>query len=368
MAVSEVNQDITQESEFMPQRELEKWLRQHSAMDVFSKLRESVMGQEEALRKASILVYSFLRNVCFCQYDTKYHFMIEGTSGCGKTTFAKALKEVVPCPVIIADATQVTAAGYKGAEASDLLHSEELDAWWGCGILILDELDKLMEPISSSSSENFHRQSLDTFLKILDGGTIKARDGETNINCERILVIGMGAFSPARESQSHKEIRKIGFCDNPSESEQSPKRRAKEAKNVSKDIMASFCGSEQFMGRFLSIIHFHKPNKEVYKKIALDTVKEIRIIHGMDSFTILERDLDRLIYKAMQSEYGCRGIRAAVWESFLAGDTIITSSYIDFLKEADKCYQRLKEEASISEIIDSVNPMDDPMFREQIYA
>lgn len=209
MAVSEVNQDITQESEFMPQRELEKWLRQHSAMDVFSKLRERVMGQDEALRKASILVYSFLRNVCICQNDTKYHFMIEGTSGCGKTTFAKALKEVVPCPVIIADATQVTAAGYKGAEASDLLRSEELDAWWGCGILILDELDKLMEPISSSSSDNFHRQSLETFLKILDGGTIKARDGETNINCERMLVIGMGAFSPAREDQSHKEIRLI---------------------------------------------------------------------------------------------------------------------------------------------------------------
>ena len=71
MAVSEVNQDITQESEFMPQRELEKWLRQHSAMDVFSKLRERVMGQDEALRKASILVYSFLRNVCVCQHDIK---------------------------------------------------------------------------------------------------------------------------------------------------------------------------------------------------------------------------------------------------------------------------------------------------------
>lgn len=35
MTVSEVNQDIPQESEFMPQRELEKWLRQHSAISNF---------------------------------------------------------------------------------------------------------------------------------------------------------------------------------------------------------------------------------------------------------------------------------------------------------------------------------------------
>lgn len=52
MAASEVNQDITQESEFMPQRDLEKWLRQPQDLQRYVKdLFLSVYGTAPAEEK-----------------------------------------------------------------------------------------------------------------------------------------------------------------------------------------------------------------------------------------------------------------------------------------------------------------------------
>ena len=56
--------------------------------DIFQQLKEKVWGQDQALMQATILVYSFLKNASLGHFDTKFHFMIEGQSGCGKSTFA----------------------------------------------------------------------------------------------------------------------------------------------------------------------------------------------------------------------------------------------------------------------------------------
>lgn len=347
MGVIEVPEGgLSEGKEFLPQQVLCRWVENHSATEVYSRLKEKVFGQDDALRQASILVYSFLSNVCKSQMDAKYHFLIEGSSGCGKSTFAKALKQVVPCPVIIADATQITASGYKGVDASDLLRSDELDMWWGCGILILDELDKLMEPMSSSSSDNFHRAAVESFLKMMDGGHIKSKDGETDINCDRLLIIGMGAFTPAREEQKPRAIRKIGF-----EELSSAPEVESTSKTISKNMMSRYCGSEQFMGRFLTVLHFNKVGKDVYRKIAMEAISEIRWIHGRMAICLTDSEIDALVDEALHSPYGCRGIRSAVWEWFLSGKTVITEDAIGFLNEAEKCRNRLMMDAMTIEQI-----------------
>lgn len=344
--------DICQEEAFQPQFELKKWLRSFNAAHIYAGLKEKVYGQDDALRKASVLIYSFLRNVTIFQFDTKFHFMIEGTSGCGKTTFAKALKSIVPCPVICADATQVTASGYRGIDASDLVRSEELDKWWGCGILILDEVDKLMEP--GTGSDNFHRQSLETFLKILDGGDIQTRDAETIIHCNRLLVIGMGAFTPARERSRTVPVQSIGFGRS-----ESFQLSTQEDGTLSRDMMTDYCGSEQFMGRFLTVLHFNTPGKEVYRKIVKEAIDEIRWLHGCDAIQLTDSEIGEIIDTAIQSEYGCRGIRSAIWERLLSDHTVITEDAVEFLNEAENCRERLMCEV--------VSP-EELRHWEQIYA
>lgn len=339
------------EDDFQPQFALKKWLSSYDAQYIYAKLREQVYGQDEAIRKAAILTYAFLKDVTYTQLGTKCHFIIEGPSGCGKSTFAHALSEIVPCPVICADTTQVTAAGYKGVDAADLLCSAELEKWWGCGILILDELDKLMEP---ASSENFHRQSLETFLKILDGGAIQTKDGST-IKCDRLLVIGMGAFTPVRESPKPKKVRRIGFGDIET---LAPSEVA--SNSVSKNMMTAFSGSEQFMGRFLTVLHFLKPSREVYKKVAMQSLAEIHTILGGDCLRLTDAEIDAIVDNAiMRSEYGCRGIRSAIWEKLLSEDAVISSDFTDFLSQADACRNRLLAECDF---------IDSPLYREQIYS
>lgn len=238
--------------EINPPAVLAAWLAEHSAADLYLSLRRKVLGQDDELRQAAILVYGFLKNSLSGKVDRKYHFLIEGGSGCGKSTFAMALKEALPCPVIIADASNVTPAGFKGMEATDILADADLDDWWGCGVVVLDELDKLMEPSHGAQGENYHAQAISNFLKMLDGATVQTSMGK-EVSTERILFIGMGAFSQLREQK--REVRQIGFL--PGEAAASPA-----AGEVSKSAMSGFCENEQFIGRFVTTLHF-KPSTQV---------------------------------------------------------------------------------------------------------
>ena len=40
---------------------------------------------------------------------------------------------------------------------------------------------------------------------------------------------------------------------------------------ITKEEMSAFCGSEQFLGRFLTVLHFKKLGKEVFRKIVWQT-------------------------------------------------------------------------------------------------
>lgn len=309
----EARENGSDQKPIYPPTVLRAWLSQTQPIDLFVKLRERVFGQDEALRKAAILMYGYVSNLPDGYVYPKFHFLIEGSSGCGKTTFAQALKNILPMPVIIADASQITSSGYKGAEVCDLISSDELDQWYGCGVLILDELDKLMEPSYDGRGQNFHLEALNNLLKLMDGGTLIDRQGNS-VDCSRLLVIGMGAFSNLK--QKRKETRPIGFG-----MEAFP---AKEAS--AKTEIADFCGSEQLLGRFNSIIHFRKPDRRVYEKILFQTLAELQRIYGRFQFPY--EKVCEILDNAPSENFGCRGIKSAVWEAFLNMDSVISQSQI----------------------------------------
>lgn len=179
------------EDDFNPQRLIYRYVQNNSPFDIYMKIKEKVLGQDAALRQASLLVYAFLKTLAYGNYaEYKYHFMIEAESGCGKTTFANALKAAVPIPLAICDASQTTANGWKGMDAADLMDNPEFEKW-GCGIICLDELDKAIMPLGTDVPH--HRLTQESFLKMFDGGVVHNRDGKV-FECDRFLFIGMGAF------------------------------------------------------------------------------------------------------------------------------------------------------------------------------
>lgn len=299
--------------EVYPPGVLQLWLENTSAAIFYDRLKSMVMGQDEELKKAAILIYGFLIAMANNRFEKKFHFMIEGSSGCGKSTFAYALQELLPCPVIVADASSITPAGYKGADIADIISIPAVEEFWGCCVLVFDEIDKLMQPTHPSADVNFHLETLHTLLKLMDGGVITGREGN-RIYCSKILVIGMGAFTPLRQPKKENGLRRIGFL---SDAPQPIQTSAEE--NITKEQMADFCGSEQFLGRFLSILHFKKLGKDMLLRIAWQTESEIREIYGCGFSLTRERRLE-IVDQAMETDFGARGIKAAVWEEFLSSE------------------------------------------------
>ena len=122
------------------------------------------------------MIYGFISAMAGNAFDKKFHFMIEGSSGCGKSTFAYALQEILPCPVLVIDSSTITPSGYKGTNITEILQSEELERFYGCGIILADEFDKLLQPTNSSEG-NFHLEALHNFLKLMDGGVLTLKNG-----------------------------------------------------------------------------------------------------------------------------------------------------------------------------------------------
>lgn len=311
---------------FNPQQIIGQYVRSNRPVDIYMKIKETVLGQDAAIRQASLLVYAFLKTLAQGNYtEYKYHFMIEAESGCGKTTFANALKAVVPIPLVICDASQTTANGWKGMDAVDLLDNAGFEKW-GCGIIILDELDKAIMPFGTDVPH--HRLTQESFLKLFDGGIVHNRDGKS-FECDRFLFIGMGAFAQMREKT--QENRAIGFGS---------AQRAVEpsvSEEITRDQITAVCGSEQFMGRMVSVLHFRKLDTEHYNVMLNKAIEEVRLLYG--PWELPSGAEEEILRQAQASPYGARNIRNMVWELFMAAD----SSMILHMQHEETIDRKLRE-------------------------
>lgn len=334
-------QDNSEEKTVYPPSVLREWLDRNSAADFYDKLKRKVWGQDEELRKAAIMIYGFITAMAHNRFDRKFHFIIEGPSASGKSTFAARLSEILPCPVITADASMLTPSGYRGADIGDLLSSEEFKQFWGCAVLVLDEADKLMQETHSSEG-NFHLETLHTLLKALDGGTIISRSGES-IPCDKVLVIAMGAFSPLRTAPKTVVSRNIGFyTDRLPEAARAAQKPLD--RKINKNLMLDFCGSEQFLGRFLTVLHFKSLEKDIFLKILFQTESEIREVYGC-GFGLSRDEHLKIVEAAMDSPYGGRYVKSAVWEAFLssAEDWVMKKPVIYPSIDLDTFFEEKKE-------------------------
>lgn len=305
--------EYQQESSFDPQTEFMKvWLKYSSVGTLIDEINHHVYGQEEAVKKASLIIYHYLKNLAIKGRTERLNFMMIGESGCGKTTFARAVKKVLsPLPVILANASSISQSGFSGPNASDILDNSGEFRKFNSGIVFLDEIDKLFTPKFDAKGANVSLSAINDFLKMLDGDSILTRDGSECLDCSRTIFIGLAAFSDIRGHE--EDVSHIGFG---SRSEHIDK------KIVDRDAITSYCQSEQIMGRFLSIISLKKPSYDVYHKVALDAVYEIAKVYGRSETRQVMDNIDKIVHDSIESEYGCRNIRNAVWEYFLTHNDI----------------------------------------------
>lgn len=292
--------DMNQSQWAMVQRAAGGWNHQQ----LYARLRREVYGQDRGLMEISLLINAWLQSVARDSTDAKYNFLLAGESGCGKTTFVNALREAIkPIPVQVIDSSVLTTAGFKGCSIGEALSSGILD--FGAGVIVLDEIDKMMVPKFTSKGENVSVQIQNEFLKLMDGES--TGDNGCKRDTHRYLFIGVGAFSDLRRAEAPKTV---GF---------GVQREQKEArKALTLTDIASFGGSEQFIGRFLHLVNFNPVNRETYRRIVRRTVAEAARVYSGARYLFDEAVQEEIIDEAINGEFGCRGLRQCVWNRLLS--------------------------------------------------
>lgn len=317
-----------------------------SPKQLYQHLNDYVIGQDDAKKTLAVAIYNhfkrFMINVygvtknvkSYEKYEDvfieKSNVLMLGNSGTGKTYMVKTLCNFLNIPCYIADSTKLTESGYVGDDVENilvgLLKSSDYNIEMAqCGVVVLDEIDKLSRKgenvsITRDVGGEGVQQGL---LKIVEGGIISVppQGGRKHpqqkcidIDTTNILFIALGAFEGIeRVIEKRLNTNRIGF-----NTTQTYNKDSDILSNVDTADIRQYGLIPELLGRFPIITHTNPLTEDDMIKILSDTknsaIRQYQKLLSVDNINLdfTEDALRTIAHKAIITKTGARGLKKII--------------------------------------------------------